>query len=156
MAADDIKIDTRASRDLTTRSNFQRAATWAPAELLPMFNKVPGWAYRWVRTSMLGQSDARNVSSQIREGWEPVQLSDHPEIQLFTNDANDKGRIEVGGLMLCKIPEAFVEQRNAYYHNKTQDQTNAIDHNFMKESDRRMPLFSERSSTTKFGSGSKS
>jgi len=155
MAADDIKHDSRATREMTTRPKFERAASWAPAELLPMFNKVPGWAYRWVRTSMLGQADAKNVSSQLREGWEPVQLSDHPEIQLFTNDANDKGRIEVGGLMLCKIPEAFVEQRNAYYNKKTQEQTNAIDNNFMKESDRRMPLFSERKSTTTFGSGNR-
>ena len=155
MAADDIKHDNRATRAMTTRPKFERATSWAPAELLPMFNKVPGWAYRWVRTSMLGQADAKNVSSQLREGWEPVQLSDHPEIQLFTNDANDKGRIEVGGLMLCKIPEAFVEQRNAYYNKKTQEQTNAIDNNFMKESDRRMPLFSERKSTTTFGSGSR-
>jgi len=155
MAADDIKNDTRATREMTTRPKFERAASWAPAELLPMFDKVPGWAYRWVRTSMLGQADAKNVSSQLREGWEPVQLSDHPEIQLFTNDASDKGRVEVGGLMLCKIPEAFVEQRNAHYNRKTQEQTNAIDNNFMKESDRRMPLFSERKSTTTFGSGNK-
>ncbi len=151
--ATDNKIDTRVPRDATSRDTFQRAKAWSPAELLPMFQKVPGWNYRWVRISMLGQADAKNVSAQMREGWEPVQLADHPEIQLFSNDEDLKGRIVVGGLMLCKIPTEFVEQRNDHYQNLTQAQTDAVDNNFMSVNDKRMPLFSERSSKTTFGSG---
>ena len=154
--ATDNKIDTRVPRDATTRDTFQRAKTWQPAELLPMFNKVPGWNYRWIRISMLGQADAKNVSAQMREGWEPVQLADHPEIQLFSNDEDFKGRIVVGGLMLCKIPTEFVDQRNAHYNQLTQAQTDAVDNNFMSVNDKRMPLFSERKSHTTFGSGNKS
>ena len=62
--------------------------------------------------------------------------------------------IEIGGLLLCKTAEEFVEQRNDYYAAQTQAQTKAIDNSFMRESDPRMPLFAERKSSTSFGKGS--
>jgi hypothetical protein len=147
--------DTRQNRDLETREMFQRQAQWAPAALLPEIKKVPGWAYRWVRTSMVGQADAINVNSKMREGWEPVKLSDHPELHLFSDpNTRFKDSVEVGGLMLCKTPEEFVEQRTAYYNNQTRSQTEAVDNSFMKENDARMPLFAQKkSSVSKFGKG---
>ena len=146
--------DTRQNRELETRETFQRQAQWAPAALLPEIKKEPGWAYRWIRTSMAGQADATNVSSKMREGWEPVKLSEHPELRLFT-DKNSRipDSVEVGGLMLCKTPEEFVNQRSAYFNNQTQSQTEAVDNSFMKENDARMPLFKEKRTTTSFGKG---
>jgi hypothetical protein len=61
--------------------------------------------------------------------------------------------VEVGGLMLCKTPEEFVNQRSAYFNNQTQSQTEAVDNSFMKENDARMPLFKEKRTTTSFGKG---
>ena len=61
--------------------------------------------------------------------------------------------IEVGGLILCKTPEEFVDQRSAYYNKQTQAQTEAVDNSFMKENDARMPLFKEKRTTTSFGKG---
>lgn len=146
--------DTRQNRDLETRETFQRQAQWAPAALLPEIKKEPGWAYRWVRTSTAGQADATNVSSKMREGWEPVKLSEHPELKLYI-DKNTRvpDAVEVGGLMLCKIPEEFVEQRAAYYNNQTRSQTEAIDNSFMKENDTRMPLFTDKRTKVSFGKG---
>jgi len=146
--------DTRQNREQDTRETFQRQAQWAPAALLPEIKKEAGWAYRWIRTSMVGQADATNVSSKMREGWEPVKLSEHPELKLFI-DLNTRipDSVEVGGLMLCKTPEEFVNQRTAYYNNQTQAQTEAVDNSFMKENDARMPLFKEKRTTTSFGKG---
>jgi hypothetical protein len=146
--------DTRQNREQDTRETFQRQAQWAPAALLPEIKKEAGWAYRWIRTSMVGQADATNVSSKMREGWEPVKLSEHPELKLFI-DLNTRipDSVEVGGLMLCKTPEEFVNQRTAYYNNQTQSQTEAVDNSFMKENDARMPLFKEKRTTTSFGKG---
>ena len=31
------------------------------------------------------EADAMNVSAKLREGWEPVKASDHPEITLVTS-----------------------------------------------------------------------
>lgn len=146
--------DNRQNREFDTREVFKRQAQWAPAALLPEINKEPGWAYRWVRTSMAGQADPTNVSSKMREGWEPVKLSEHPEVHLYTNDESRfKDSIEVGGLILMKTPEEFVEQRAAYFSNQTQSQTDAVDNSFMKENDARMPLFKEKRTTTSFGKG---
>jgi len=144
--------DTRQNRETQSREVFQRQAQWAPASLLPEIKKTPGWAYRWVRTSMAGQADATNVSSKMREGWEPVSLSDHPELHLYIDqNTRFKDAIEVGGLMLCKTPEEFVDQRAEYYNNQTRSQTEAVDNSFMKENDSRMPLFKEKKSSTSFG-----
>ena len=64
-----------------------------------------------------------------------------------------KDNIEVAGLLLCKIPEEFMEQRKQYFSAKNRDQIESVDNNFMRENDPRMPLFKERKSTTSFGKG---
>ena len=64
-----------------------------------------------------------------------------------------KDNIEIGGLLLCKTPEEFIEQRNTYYTNQTQAQTEAVDSTLMRQSDPRMPLFNERKSDVSFGKG---
>lgn len=146
---------TRQTRDVQSRDTELRVKEWAPAALLPEIKQEPGWNYRWIRTSMAGQSDHNNVHKRMREGWEPVKLSEHPELQMFVeSNARIPDSIEVGGLILCKTPSEFVEQRNSYYNNQTESQTRAIDNSFMKENDSRMPLFAEKkSSVKKFGKG---
>lgn len=144
----------RANRELNLRPESQRAESWKPAALLPEIKEAPGWAYRWIRTSMMGQADAMNVSAKMREGWEPCKLADHPELQLFVDEnSRFKDCVEIGGLLLCKTPSEFVEQRNAYYQGQAQAQAQAVDNNFMKENDVRMPLFAEKRSKTSFGTG---
>jgi hypothetical protein len=64
-----------------------------------------------------------------------------------------KDSIEIGGLLLCKTPSEFVQQRNDHYAQQTEAQTQAIDNSLMKQSDARMPLFNERKSTVSFGKG---
>jgi hypothetical protein len=63
--------------------------------------------------------------------------------------------IEIGGLILCKTPTEFVEQRNAHYQAQTDSQMNSVDNNFMRTNDPRMPVFKERRSEVKFGPNSK-
>jgi hypothetical protein len=146
--------ENRLARELETTETFKRPEAWKPPELLPEIKKQPGWEYRWIRTSMVGQSDARNVSSRMREGWEPVKLADHPEMQFFVDpNSRHPDSIEIGGLLLCKTPKEFVDQRNAFYAAQAQAQVDAVDNNLMRESDSRMPLFKERKSTTSFGRG---
>jgi hypothetical protein len=146
---------TRQNRELDTRDTTQRVKQWQPAALLPEIKKEAGWEYRWIRTSMAGQADPTNVHKRMREGWEPVKLSEHPELQMFVeSNARIPDSIEVGGLILCKTPTELVNQRNAYYGNQTASQTQAVDNSFMKENDARMPLFAEKKSEVrKFGKG---
>jgi hypothetical protein len=147
--------DNKVTRELKTRATQERPKQWAPAELLPEPDKEAGFAYRWVRVSTLNNADPRNLSAKLREGWEPVKLEEQPKFQLLVDPhSRYKDNIEIGGLLLCKTPIEFVEQRNEHYAKQTQSQTEAVDNNLMRQSDARMPIFNERKSSSSFGKGS--
>ena len=144
----------KLTRELESRETQMRPKQWAPAELLPEPDKQPGFNYRWVRVATLNNVDPRNLSAKMREGWEPVNISEQPKFKLLIDPTSRfKDNIEIGGLLLCKTPSEFVEQRSAHFNDQTQAQTLAIDNSFMRENDPRMPLFNERKSTTSFGQG---
>lgn len=146
--------ENRLKRELDTRETAERTKQWRPAELLPEPDKEAGFKYRWIRVSMNGQADARNLSRAIREGWEPVRIEEQPRMKLLVDpNSRFKDNIEIGGLVLCKTPEELVEQRNEYYQQQTAAQTAAVDNNLMRENDPRMPLFNERKTNVSFGKG---
>jgi hypothetical protein len=146
--------NTRLARDSETRTATERPKAWQPASALPEPDKQPGYAYRWVRVSTMNKSDPRNISSKMREGWEPVRIEEQPKFKMMVDpDSRFKDNIEVQGLLLCKVPVEFMEQRKEYYAEKTKAQTESVDNNFMRENDPRMPLFRERNSKTSFGRG---
>jgi len=147
--------ENRLKRELESRATTERPKQWAPAELLPEPDKEAGYAYRWIRVATLNNADPRNLSAKLREGWEPVRIEEQPKFQLLVDpNSRYKDNIEIGGLLLCKTPAEFVEQRNEHYAKQTQAQTEAVDNNLMRQSDPRMPIFQERKSTTSFGKGS--
>jgi hypothetical protein len=147
--------EVRIQRDVETRAIYERPTEWSQPELLPEPDKEAGFSYRWVRVSNLNVADPRNLSAKLREGWEPVRVEEQPKFQLLVDpNSRFKDNIEIGGLLLCKTPTEFVQQRNAHYAKQSQAQTEAVDNNLMRQSDPRMPLFSERKSSTSFGKGS--
>ena len=144
----------KLTRDMQTRELTERPKQWMPPELLPEPDKLPGFAYRWIRVSTLNNADPRNLSAKLREGWEPVGVQEQPKFQLLIDpNSRFKDNIEIGGLLLCKTPVEFVEQRNAYYSSQAQAQTEGVDNNLLRQSDSRMPLFAERKSSSSFGKG---
>jgi len=146
--------NTRLARELDERSTKERPKQWTRPEVLPEPTKEAGYTYRWIRVSMLGQADARNVSSKLREGWEPVRIEEQPQFKMLVDpDSRFKDNIEVAGLLLCKMPEEMAQQRNDYYAQQSKAQIESVDNNFMRENDQRMPLFSEKRTSTSFGKG---
>jgi len=146
--------ENRLTRELDTRATSKRPEQWAPAELLPEPDKQAGYKYRWIRVSILGQADPRNLSAKLREKWEPVRAEEQPKLQLLVDpNSRFKDNIEIQGLLLCKTPEEFVAQRNQHYQKQTDNQMDAVDNSFMSQSDPRAPLFKERKSTVTFGKG---
>ena len=147
--------ETRTPRDLETRTTGERPKRWMPPQLLPDPNPEEGYSYRWIRISTLGNQDPMNISSKLREGWEPVKASAHPEVQLMqTGGSRYPDSIEIGGLLLCKIPSEFMTQRRDFYSQQAEGQMSAVDNNFMRESDPRMPMFKDRQTKVTFGRGS--
>ena len=146
--------ENRTPRNVETRVQAERPKQWKPAELLPEPDKLPGYAYRWIRVGLQGTSDPRNYSAKLREGWEPVKIEEQPQFQLLVDESSRfKDGIEVGGLLLCKTPLEFVDQRNNHYLKQSEDQIMSVDNNLMRQNDPRMPLFKESKSSTSKGGG---
>jgi hypothetical protein len=102
----------------------------------------------------MGYDDKNNVHKKRREGWEFVKAEDHPEFDapVTSDEGKNAGVIGVGGLMLARIPEEIVEQRNAHYENVTQNQMEAVDRDWMRENNPNMPKQKpQRSSSVSFG-----
>tara|TARA_R110000868_G_scaffold415_1_gene3333 strand:- start:79 stop:528 length:450 start_codon:yes stop_codon:yes gene_type:complete len=146
--------ENKLTRELETRAVQERPKQWMQPELLPEPDKQPGFNYRWVRVSTMNNADPRNLSAKLREGWEPVPVEEQPKFRLLADpNSRFKDSIEVGGLLLCKTPTEFVQQRNDHFAKVTQSQTDAVDNSFMRQSDARMPLFTEKKSSSSFGKG---
>ena len=140
----------RTSRTAENRDSTKRKVTWSRPNALPDPEPVDGVEYRWIRTQTLGQADMTNVSAKFREGWEPVKLEDHPELKIISDvDSKFKGNVEVGGLLLCKNSKENMEARRQYHKEKTASQMQAVDNNYMRESDPRMPVLKPEKSTRK-------
>jgi hypothetical protein len=140
------------SREVQNRDNTERPKQWKPPSSLPDPLPRDGWKHRWVRTSILGQADPRNVATRHQDGFEPCKWEDYPEVaRAMLASGTQTGNIEIGGLMLCRAPVEMVDQRNGFYLKQANDWMQSVDSNFMRENDPRMPLFNEKRSEVRFG-----
>ena len=146
----------RSPREAETRALEERLAEWQPPEVLPSPEPRDGWVFRWIRVSSYGESDMRNYSMRLREGWVPCPKSEHPELAALNDfDKKESDQIVVGGLMLCRMPEEMVKKRRKHYQQMARTQVASLDQTLLKDEDSRMPLFVERNSRPNFGSGTK-
>ena len=74
--------------------------------------------------------------------------------QLFTKEEH-AGLIGIGGLVLARIPEEILKSRAEYFRKITQDRTDAIDRDLMKEQHPDMPINIDRQSRVTFGGSRK-
>ena len=146
----------RTNREQETREQNKPRYVYRPPSSLPSPNPDPDYRFHWVAVSIAGQANDTNVSQKFRDNWVPCKAVDYPELQI---QGNKDGNVEVGGLLLCKKPKEMAEARDEYYEQKARNQMDSVDNSFLRNSDARMPLFSDRKSTTTkgggFGSGSK-
>lgn len=131
------KTHNRNSRDSETHAKTPRRKPWRPVRKLDTPPPPPGYTYRWIRESSLGQEDRANVSRRIREGWELVRGTDLPsDWPLPTADENSRhaGIVYNEGLLLAKIPNETVKERHEYYSGKSQDAVSALDNTIFSDS----------------------
>lgn len=145
----------RTPRVSETREVEARPAAYRPQGMLPTPEPRNGLHFRWVRTASLGNSDMTNVSRRFREGYVPVKATEFPELKIMSDvDSRFPENIEVGGLLLCSIPAEKAAQRVVFQEKQATNQLEAVDRNYMRESDSRMPVLApERSTRTSFGKG---
>jgi hypothetical protein len=111
-----------------------------------MPDQIPGYKFRWIRISSLGESDTRNVSSARREGWEFVQKDEMPEFAA-TCDQSTGTIIEFGGLALAKMPLEMWKQMKDYYQQKSDDQVDGVNNQLYSIEDKRMPIYRDHQTT---------
>ena len=127
----DIK---RASRANETRANQAICKLWSPPSMLDAPPAPDGFKHRWIRAETRGFDDTKNISAKMREGWELVRKDEYPD---FESPVVDSGKYEgvfgVGGLLLARIPIETVQERTAYFNQRSRDQMEAVDTDMMRE-----------------------
>jgi hypothetical protein len=140
------------SRATETRETEKRESSWKPPAQFPTPEAPEGIVFHWIRTSLRGEPDPRNISKRFREGWVPVPAKDYPDLQLQSDPASRfPDNIEVGGLLLCRASKDHMDGRHAYYSKVTQSQMESVDNSMFKQQDARVPMFRERSSRVSVG-----
>lgn len=139
----------RTPRDLESRKQEERDV-YVPPSHLPDPKPQPGYVFKWCMTQVLGKNEPMNMSMRLREGWVPCKAEDHPELQDFVSE---KGNIEIGGLMLCKMTAQRHESMMRHFAQQAQGQSQSVDNHFMSQRDHRMPLISEKESLVQRGNG---
>ena len=150
----------KTSRTSDTRLKQARKKDWTPPSSLDAPAAPQGYCHRWIRTTTAGFEDVANVSKKLREGWEFLKAEtllseigehDYPVI----HEGKHAGLIGIGGLVLARIPEEILKQRAEYFRKITQDRTDAIDRDLMKEQHPDMPINIDRQSRVTFGGSRK-
>lgn len=129
-----VAREPRAGRETTTRAADARPV-WKPLDQYPV-PVVPGLRFRWMRTQVPGQPgvyDTRNMSRRFREGWVVTPASDHPELQMQSDQHSQfSGGIEVAGQLLCQIDQKVADARNEFYRQQGEQQMSAVDNSLFK------------------------
>jgi len=57
----------KTSRASQTRQNIEVKKVWTPPNSLDAPPAPTGYRHQWIRAEILGQSDAKNIASSLRE-----------------------------------------------------------------------------------------
>ena len=147
----------KTSRASQTRAKEELKKVWTPPNSLDAPPAPTGFRHQWIRAEILGQSDAKNVASSLREGWELVRGDEYPDSQYPTmHEGRYAGVIGVGGLLLARIPEEIALQIDAYYKKQNEAKEEAIDNDLLKEQHPSMRFTNESNTRVTFGGTKKS
>ncbi|MAJ58181.1 MAG: hypothetical protein CMI74_09010 [Candidatus Pelagibacter sp.] len=147
----------KSSRASQSRTKEVKKTTWTPPSSLDAPPAPDGYKHRWLRAEVLGFDDTKNMAGHLRSGFELVRAEEYPNSEYpVIQEGKYKGMIGVGGLLLGRIPNEVVEARKEYFAKLTQDKTDAINSDLMKEQHPSMPINSERQTRVTFGGTKKS
>ena len=116
----------RISRTTKTRETETRRKPWTPPSTLDAPPPPEGYTHRWIRESIMGFDDKKNLSARLREGFELVRADE--------------------------FPLESKAERQEYFKGLTRDQQKAVDNDMMREQHPSMPILKpERQSRVTFG-----
>lgn len=142
----------RTPRSLETRENDERRRTWQEPSVLPTPAPQDGYVFKWCRIDNRAAGDKLTITKRLQEGWEPADITDHPEIRIeIGGKIPAHGRVERGGLILCKMPAEMVEQRNAFYQRKALQQEKDAEEHYMRDPGQIIKKFADNTRKVVFG-----
>lgn len=108
----------------------QIVATEIPQNIVEAFAKDE-YELRWVRFTLSGEEDLKNLSRREREGYEFVTTDELPEDFLYSikiyDGKNRQGLITSGDLCLMKIDTDLRKSRSEHYKKRTDQEARAAD-----------------------------
>ena len=113
-----------------------------------------GMSLRWIRITLNGEDDYKNVGKRQREGWIFVSPEEVPELastSIVKEGGRYNGVVSSGDVALAKIPTDKMVARQENYHNKHKQQEDSLDANLRAQSDSRMPITNSSKSTVTKG-----
>ena len=144
----------RSNRESATREKQERKTDWKPPSTLDAPEAPVGYKHRWIRERVMDYDDKSNVFKRRREGYELVRADDYPDADFpVIDEGKNAGVIGQGGLLLARIPEEIVKERDQYFMDKTNTQMEAVDQELASqpESSAGRILKPERKSQVRFG-----
>jgi len=149
-----IKSVSRTPHAKKTREKSARRKPWTPPSTLDAPPAPEGFKHRWIRSEVRGFDDQKNISARLREGYELVRKDEYPDFEApVVSSGKYEGVFGVGGLLLARIPLETVQERTAYFNERSQDQITAVDNDMLRENSHSSMTISkpERQSRVTFG-----
>ena len=121
------RVDEMSEYDATHQPE---AAGWVRPSSLDAPPAQEGMTQRWVRKSLRGADDPKNLNRTWREGWRPRDPSTLPEDwRVFANFADkENGMIVVDDLILMEIDSEILARRKTAIEQQTRNQIRAVEH----------------------------
>ena len=142
----------KTPRASSSRATDSRRKPWTPPSSLDAPPPPEGYIHRWIRESVMGYDDRKNISGRIREGFELVRSDEYPDFEApSVQDGKHSGVIGVGGLLLARFPLETRNERSAHFRERTRQQIEAVDNDLMREEHPSMPITTDRQSRVTFG-----
>ncbi len=140
------RVDEMSEYDATHQPE---AAGWVRPSSLDAPPAQEGMTQRWVRKSIRGADDPKNLNRTWREGWRPRDPSTLPEDwRVFANFADkENGMIVVDDLILMEIDSEILARRKAAIEQQTRNQIRAVEHDLESTQIAGHPIVKEHKSS---------
>lgn len=131
-------------RDQDSRLNTYERPNWLdiPEQVKDSFFDK-GFALKWIRISVRGEEDTKNIGVRLNEGWEFVTEEECPDMARNFKGL-DAGRLSGcvirGDVALAKIPLELREDRLNRSAERTRILNEAVNNNLMRDDHPRAPI----------------
>ena len=136
------RVDETSEYDATHQ---QEAMPYVRPSSLDAPEPQEGKTQRWVRQSIHGAADPKNLNRSWREGWRPRAPDTlTEEWRIYANFADkDNGMIVVDDLILMEIDSDVLAKRKAAVERATAQQMEAVEHDLESTQIAGHPIFKE-------------